>query len=404
MSDGTLLLGVRPHPHGKGFEVRVQINGVKISESYRTANEANARKLELEKLREGGFAVARGAGASGQTVRQAGEALLLRKSTLVSRKTKRKLREGGIEWWRRITKPWVQGDYADLPLSLLHRADVEDLIMLRASEHPKAANDELYGLKAILRYAGTRGGQYDHGILEIEPIAQIRRVRRSLDVAELEFLASHAPDYAERLLLFLGTAGLRIKEAFTLTDDRIDLRAGEVFIPAALCKEGVDKIIDLTGEEKMLLREQLIARAPGTNVVFPSKTGKRWLYPRFHHAVWHKAVRRAARAWRAEHRLGEWDSTPFEWQLLDDRGVPRISDDGSPVLDRLEPHDLRATAATLMRDAGYTRDQAAARLGHADSGELLDRLYDVGDRRKRAGVRDAIEQLTPDGLRAALRR
>ena len=130
----------------------------------------------------------------------------------------------------------------------------------------------------------------------------------------------------------------------------------------------------------------------------------RWRYPRFHHAVWHKAVRRAARAWREEHGLGERDSTPFEWQLLDDRGVPRFSDDGSPVLDRLEPHDLRATAATLMRDAGYTRDQAAARLGHADSGELLDRLYDVGDRRKRAGVRDAIEQLTPDGLRAALRR
>jgi hypothetical protein len=39
-------------------------------------------------------------------------------------------------------------------------------------------------------------------------------------------------------------------------------------------------------------------------------------------------------------------------------------------------------------------------LGHADSGKLLDRVYDVGDRRAR--MRKAIDALAPDGLRAAL--
>jgi integrase len=71
------------------------------------------------------------------------------------------------------------------------------------------------------------------------------------------------------------------------------------------------------------------------------------------------------------------------------------------TLRRLEPHDLRATAITLMRDAGFTKEQAAARVGHADSGQLIDRIYDRGDRRARAGVR-AIDSLAPKGIRAAL--
>lgn len=54
----------------------------------------------------------------------------------------------------------------------------------------------------------------------------------------------------------------------------------------------------------------------------------------------------------------------------------------------------------MMRDAGFSKEQAAARLGHADSGKLLDRIYDVGDRRAR--MRKAIDALAPQGLRAAL--
>ena len=52
-----------------------------------------------------------------------------------------------------------------------------------------------------------------------------------------------------------------------------------------------------------------------------------------------------------------------------------------------------------MRDAGFGRDQAAARLGHADS-ELLETVYDQGDRRAR--MRKAIDHLAGEGLRAAV--
>jgi integrase len=183
------------------------------------------------------------------------------------------------------------------------------------------------------------------------------------------------------MLLFKGTVGCRIDELFTLTDDRVDLVAGEIFIPADLCKEAVDKWIALTAEEENLLREQLLARAAGTRYVFPTKTGLTWhgRYGSFHRLVWAKATRRAAERWREVQGVEEAAPTPF---------------------DELEPHDLRATAATLMRDAGFTREEAAARLGHADSGKLLDRVYDVGDRRAR--MRKAIALRAPAGLRATL--
>jgi integrase len=150
-------------------------------------------------------------------------------------------------------------------------------------------------------------------------------------------------------------------------------------IPADLCKEGVDETIDLTAEEVTLLREQLLARAAGTSLVFPTKTGRPWRHYQFLRLVWYKARERAADVWREQERFAATAPTPF---------------------DGVQPHDLRATAATLMRDAGFTREQAAARLGHADTGQLLDRIYDVGDRRAR--MRKAIPEFAPDGLRAAL--
>jgi hypothetical protein len=167
------------------------------------------------------------------------------------------------EWWERITRPWREGPFADLPLSLLRRDQLADVILGRAAVAAKAARDEPYGLKATLRYA----------------------------------------------------------------------------------------------------------------LVFPTKTGRPWCYGDFHKLVWSKATRRAASRWREGRGLGEDAPTPF---------------------DELEPQDLRSTAATLMRDAGFAREEAAARLGHADSGAVLDRIYDQDDRRAR--MRKAIEQRAPRGL------
>ena len=125
--------------------------------------------------------------------------------------------------------------------------------------------------------------------------------------------------------------------------------------------------------------DQLLERAPGTRLVFPTATGKRWRYNQFHKLVWSKACERAAVIWR------------------DDRG---LDDDAPTPFCDLTPHDLRSTAATLMRAVGFTREEAADRLGHVDSGELLDRIYDQGDRGARA--QRAIAARAPLGLRHAL--
>ena len=51
----------------------------------------------------------------------------------------------------------------------------------------------------------------------------------------------------------------------------------------------------LTEVEVALLREQLMARAPGTSLVFPTPEGGQWDRFRFGDRVWRKSVAAAAR-------------------------------------------------------------------------------------------------------------
>ncbi len=375
----TTLPGV--DAHGVGFRVRLRFAGkLHVETGFLTVDAANARALELRQLRAAGLGPAQA--PKDLTLRDAADQLLLRKRTTVSRKTKRPLRQSGIDWWERSVRPWREGPFAELPLSMLRRDTIEDAILERIADYAKSGRDELDALKAVLRHAGGRGARFDLALLEIERPALTPRKRVALTVSELELFAACAPDYARRMILFKGTTGLRIGEVFSLTDDRVDVKEGAVFVPADLCKEGADKWVELTTEETTLVCEQILARAPGSRFVFPTFTGLTWTgrYGEFHKLVWAKTCRRGAAAWREQNGVG-------------DHSAP------TPFCD-LEPHDLRATAATLMRDAGFSREQAAARLGHADSGRLLDRIYDQGDRRAR--MRKAIDELAPDGLRAAL--
>jgi hypothetical protein len=265
----VLLPGV--DRHGAGYRVPMRFGAHRhIETGIATPDEANARVITLRAMRDAGLTPA--AAPRDQTLRAAAEALLTRKHTTVSRKTKRKLRRRGIEWWVRATKPWREGELAEVPISLLDRSRVEDYIVARAATAAKTARDELDGLKATLRLASTRNLRYDPALLEIERPVVTPRQRRALTVAELELLAEKAPSYARRMLLFKGTVGNRFEELATLTDDRVDLGGATIFIPAHLCKEGEDKTIDLTLEEVALLRRQLLERARGTRLVFPTKT------------------------------------------------------------------------------------------------------------------------------------
>ena len=107
--------------------------------------------------------------------------------------------------------------------------------------------------------------------------------------------------------------------------------------------------------EASLLREQLLVRAPGTPLVFPSPTGKQWSRSGFRDRVWVRAIRVAAATNR------RFDGFTF--------------------------HMLRHTAGSLMALFGMDAATAAERLGHTDGGALFLRTYRhlyEGERRRQA--------------------
>lgn len=385
---------------GKGWRVRISFPGIGRHAETGFPSEAAAvvRAIELHELKAAGDTPA--ARPAEATLRSAAEALLARKAVAGKRGP---LRAKGLEWWRRSLKPWIEGPFAERPLSALRRDQVEDAILARAAIAPTSARNERQALLAALEYAAGRGARFDLAILRIPPVQVTRRrERRALTAAELEFLAEHVVDYARRLVLAQGTIGNRVGELFLAAPEHVDLDGAELFVPAANCKEGRDKTIPLTAEEVELLREQRgglhvvdtsssTAGCPtmptGSSRLFTTRTGTPWRHTQFERLVWSKAIRRAAAAWRAEHELGELAATPFEWYVDGERRW-------------LTTHDLRSTAVTLMREAGISREDAAERVGHADGGKLLGDVYDLGDRTAR--VQRAIAAAAPQGLRRQL--
>jgi hypothetical protein len=213
----VLLPGV--DQHGAGFRVRMRFGAYRHTETgFPTADAANARVITLRAMRDAGLVPTQA--PRELTLREPAEALLTRKRTMISRKTRRPLRPSGIEWWERATRPWREGEFAKLPLSLLRCDRVEDAILARAVTAAKTARDEQDALKATLRYAGQRGGRFDQALLTVERIQVTPRQRVALTVAELELLVIGAPEYGRRMLLFAGTSGMRIGELFSLVDSR----------------------------------------------------------------------------------------------------------------------------------------------------------------------------------------
>jgi integrase len=315
-------------------------------------------------------------------------------TTKTSRQTKRKRRASTVHAKTKALKPWSTGPRAKVAVHLFRYEAMRRWYAERSTEAPAAANGELAALKALLRHAREHyGAAIDARILDFKGDPTEERPLVALSVAELEFLAMSAPPAYVRLVLVLGTTGLRIGEALTLTDDRVHLGRYEVHIPAELCKEGDGKDVALTDEEVVLFREHLggrlhvvtpsatghlPSRTPNAaGLVFPAPRGGFLHYPKFHQNVWTPAVRAAAARWDAQHGA---EDNPFRRP------------------EGLKPHDLRATAATLMREAGLSREDAAARLGHHDSGELLDRIYDRSDKAARSKL--ALHAAAKAGLRA----
>ena len=202
-------------------------------------------------------------------------------------------------------------------------------------------------------------------------------------MSELYELASWFPEHAFRLVLIAGQVGARQNVWFNLTDEMLDLRAGTLTVPAALAKRRREHRIYLTELEVSLFREQLLARAAGTSLVFPTVEGKRWTANRFRDRVWVRAIEAAIR--NDQHK----------------------SDDLPSVFEGFTFHMLRHTAASLMALAGMDAAAAAERLEHSDGGALFHKIYRhlyEGEKRAQANrlqalVLDALdEERTRDGV------
>ena len=236
-------------------------------------------------------------------------------------------------------------------LSVLRRARIEDMTEKRAAAHRKSAKVELEFLKRVLREARARGQRVDPAIFEIPAVKHKPRPGRALSVTQLYEFASWFPAHVSRMVLLAGMVGPRQKVWFNLTDAMLDLKARTMTIPSWLAKSGREHSIYFNDLEASLMREQLLARAPGTSLVFPTAEGRIWTANRFRDRVWLQAVEAAG--------TNDPDRRP---------GVPSI-------FEGFTFHMLRHTAASLMAKAGYTAAAAAERLEHNDGGALYLRTY-----------------------------
>lgn len=275
------------------------------------------------------------------------DGLLRRKMTMGGKRGP--LRPSGVRYYQDCVRPWEP--LRNTPVPALRRRQVEDHIAARAAVAPTAARNELQFLKAALRAAQSRGQQVDVGIFEIDPIRIEAQEGQALEYEELLGLASWLPARVKRIVPFCGTVGLRFTEAVTLTDDRVDLEAGTVFIPARIDKSRRPKPIPLARVEVQLLREQLLVRPAGTRLVFPNEKGGTYSKSGLR-AVWLPALLAAGLA--HEERNGKGRTI---------------------IVADYRFHWLRHTAISLMARAGMKAELIAERVGHNDGGALIYRRY-----------------------------
>ncbi len=246
-----------------------------------------------------------------------------------------------VEFNERSSRIWEA--FAKRRVSLLRRSEIQDFIYARAAKHPRSAKNELEFLKRVLQEAKGRGQRVDPGMFLIPPIRHRPRRGRALTLSELYELAAWFPEHVKRLVLVAGQVGARQNVWLNLTDDLLDLRTRTLTVPAELAKNKREHRVFLTDVEARLLREQLLVRAAGTKLVFPTVTGKVWSRAGFRERVWVPAVRNAAV--QNAHLAG----FRFHW--------------------------LRHTAGSLMASFGMDPATAAERLGHTDGGALFLRTY-----------------------------
>lgn len=262
-----------------------------------------------------------------------------------------KLSAAGLAFVAANLKAW--GPLRDVSVPSLRRAQVEDHITARAKVAGRSAYNELQELKAALREAQARGQRVDPAIFTLTVPKPTPRTGRALTVEELDAIAAWMPEHIKRVVPFCGTVGLRFTEAMQLDESMLRLQDANpsLLIPAWLNKSRRHKPIHLAKAEVLLLREQLLARTPGTSLVFPNLAGAAYSKSGFR-PCWVRALNHAG--------------------FVHVEKKPNVRD---RIVPDVRFHDLRHTATSLMCMAGMRPEHVAARRGDSDGGALVLRLY-----------------------------
>jgi integrase len=237
--------------------------------------------------------------------------------------------------------------FDDRLVETIRASEFEQVIDTVADESPRMAQLTLRHGKMILRTADERGQTVDPAIFKLKPPAYEEREPVFLTWEQVEELASWMPDNLARIVPFAASSGLREGECLRLRDADIDLERGSVRVRKSKTQTGENRIVDVPPLAVRLLREQRLARPPGTDLVFPSPTGKLFDRNRLMGRYFRPAAVRA--------RLGESDANNHYSGVVF--------------------HDLRHTFVSLMAKAGVHVSVIAAMLGHKDGGALLLRRY-----------------------------
>ena len=260
--------------------------------------------------------------------------------------------------------PW----FAGLPMDEI---DVEEVERYAAAKRREGRIGATYLNKTLATLSGIFKSAVRYGRVPSNPAEDVRvaapRFRRSyldraeaitalLDAATAKDREGRVPPFRRALLALLVYAGPRIDEALSLRWRDVDLACGTVRLPGRKT-ENAERTVDLLP----VLRDELAAYAAGrrdrrpSGFVFTSSTGRKLGDDNVRNRVVAPAVEKASAA-------------------LEESGRP-------PLPDRVTPHSLRCTFASLLYAMGESPPYVMAQMGHSTPHLALAVYARVMDRR-----------------------
>ena len=259
-------------------------SGAKRSKSFSRARDADVFKIEVERRAQ-----------LGPLYEAPPETFGLFWSGWIARYESRGVRPATLDRRRSLAPrlAWLN----DRPLDRISAEMVEDEVTKLARAHPRQAQLVLATVKMVLRDAKRRGQRIQESVFEVSPPRAATRTKRFLTVAEVARLADACSE--PHLIRFGAYTGLRQGECFALDDSDIDLNLRTVRVRRSAYKGqlGLPKTaagvrtVPLSSRAVQALREQLMSRPPGTDLIFPAPKGGVWSRENFNARVLRPAAK-----------------------------------------------------------------------------------------------------------------